>query len=114
MLLWRSSLNFFSAADLRPTARTILGHDIAIDTQVGLRPEHLTVADSDNAVVEGTLELVENLGEYALVHLLTKSNVEFIAKTERPPEVTKGSQIAFSIKPELAHFFNAESGQRLT
>ena len=81
--------------------------------QVGLRPEHLYLTDSENTVVEGTLELVENLGEYALVHLLTPSNTEFIAKTEKPPGVPKGSTLNFGIKPELAHFFDSNSGARI-
>ena len=106
-------MNFFSATDLTPSGSMLLGQDISAAMQVGLRPEHLTTADAGNAVVEGTLELVENLGEYALVHLLTSSNVEFIAKTEKPPAVPKGSTISFGIKPELAHFFDAESGARL-
>jgi len=106
-------MNFFTAEQLTPSASTLLGRDIKADMQVGLRPEHLIMADSANAVVEGTLELVENLGEYALVHLLTASNVEFIAKTEKPPQVQKGSTIAFGVKPDLAHFFDANSGSRL-
>jgi len=48
-----------------------------------------------------------------LVHLLTSTNVEFIAKTEKPPEASKGSTVSFSIKPELAHYFDANSSKRL-
>jgi len=106
-------MNFFKSSDLSPNGSSLLGRDISADMQVGLRPEHLTLTDSANAVVEGTLELVENLGEYALVHLLTSTNAEFIAKTEKPPEGPKGSSISFGIKPELAHYFNAESGLRV-
>ncbi len=106
-------MNFFSAGDLTAPAASLLGKDINANMQVGLRPEHLTVTDTTNAVVDGTLELVENLGEYALVHLLTPTNVEFIAKTEKPPTVAKGESVSFGIKPELAHYFDAESGLRL-
>ena len=106
-------MNIFVASDLASTGSALLGRDIAAGMHVGLRPEHLTVADSSNAVVEGMLELVENLGEYALVHMVTSTGVEFIAKTEKPPQVAKGSTIAFSIKPELAHFFDASTGARL-
>lgn len=107
-------MNFFSAGDLAPTGNAILGRDISANMQIGLRPEHLFVTESENAVIEGSLELVENLGEYALVHLLTPSNIEFIAKTEKPPSVPKGSTITFGIKPELAHFFDSDSGASLT
>ncbi len=106
-------MNFFSGEDLTSTGSSRLGRDITRDMQIGLRPEHLVMTDSANAVVEGTLELVENLGEYALVHLLTSTNVEFIAKTERPPEVPKGSTVAFGFKPNLVHFFDANSGVRM-
>ena len=106
-------MNFFKASDLTPASSSLLGREVAADTQVGLRPEHLIVVDPVDAVVEGTLELVENLGEYALVHLMTATNVEFIAKTERPPEVPKGSTIAFGVNPQLAHFFNIDSGESL-
>ncbi len=107
-------MNFFSTGDLSTNGNSLLGREVAADMQVGLRPEHLDITDASNSVVEGTLELVENLGEYALVHLRTPTNVEFIAKTELPPEQPKGSTIHFGIKPELAHFFNTESGARLT
>jgi len=106
-------MNFFSVNDLAPAGSTLLGRNITAEMQVGLRPEHLTITDTANAVVEGSLELVENLGEYALVHLLTASNIEFIAKTERPPEVPKGSTISFGLRSNRAHFFDSNAGVRL-
>jgi len=106
-------MNFFSATDLTASGAAILGRDISAAMQVGLRPEHLFITEQANAVVEGSLELVENLGEYALVHLLTASNAEFIAKTEKPPQVAKGASVSFGVKPELAHFFDSASGSRL-
>ncbi|MFT5799273.1 MAG: ABC-type sugar transport system ATPase subunit [Candidatus Azotimanducaceae bacterium] len=106
-------MNFFELADLTDNASALLGRTIDPSLQVGLRPENLSPADDANAVVYGKLELVENLGEYALVHLSTATGVEFIAKTEKPPEGAKGSMIGFGIKPELAHFFDKATGLRL-
>ncbi len=106
-------MNFFGPNDLLPHASNLLGREITRDLQVGLRPEHLTVCDAENAVVEGSLELIENLGEYSLVHLLTPSNIEFIAKTEKPPAVPKGSTMHFGFKDGLSHFFNADTGKRI-
>ncbi len=107
-------MNFFSHADLSANGGSALGREIIANIEVGIRPEHLVETDSANSVVEGTLELVENLGEYSLVHLLTPSKAEFIAKTERPPTVAKGSTLSFGIKDELVHFFNKDTGARLT
>lgn len=106
-------MNFFAPNDLMPSSQSVLGRDISAKTQVGIRPEHLIITDESNAIVEGKLELVENLGEYALVHLLTSSNMEFIAKTERPPDAQKSSTLHFGIKSDLVHFFDADTGSRL-
>ncbi len=106
-------MNFFSNTDLSPESTALLNREVTSNMEVGLRPEHLTIADGSNKIVEGTLELVENLGEYALVHLLTPTNVEFIAKIEKPPTEPKGSTISFGIKPELAHFFDKTTGARI-
>jgi ABC-type sugar transport system ATPase subunit len=105
-------MNFFSTDDLSANASNALGKQVSATEHVGLRPEHMVVTDAANAVVEGRLELVENLGEYALVHLVSANGVEFIAKTEKPPAAEKGGMIGFTIKPELAHYFDIESGLR--
>jgi multiple sugar transport system ATP-binding protein/alpha-glucoside transport system ATP-binding protein len=105
-------MNFFAAADLAGSAGDVLGKTVDASEQVGLRPEHMVVTDAASAVVTGRLELIENLGEYALVHLVTETGVEFIAKTEKPPAVEKGGTIGFKIKPELAHYFDTQSGLR--
>ena len=105
-------MNFFEASDLPSSAGAALGRAVDAGQQVGLRPEHLVPTADGNAAVEGQLELVENLGEYALVHLKTASGVEFIAKTEKPPAQGKGETIGFAIKPELAHYFDKATGLR--
>ncbi len=105
-------MNFFESSDLASGASEVLGRTLAGDEHVGLRPEHLLPVSSGSSVIEGKLELVENLGEYALVHLVTETGVEFIAKTEKPPVQAKGETIGFSIKPELAHIFDKQTGLR--
>lgn len=106
-------MNFFEQGDLAKGASDLLGRAVGADLQVGLRPEHMLPVDDAKAVVQGKLELVENLGEYALVHLTTATGVEFIAKTEKPPTVAKGEMISFGVKPGAAHFFDKESSLRL-
>ncbi len=107
-------MNFFGPGDLTANAGALLGKDIPGNVEVGLRPEHLYVADPGNSVVEGVLELVENLGEYALVHLRTATGVEFIAKTEKPPAVSNGSVVGFGIDASLSYMFDQDSGMRIT
>jgi multiple sugar transport system ATP-binding protein/alpha-glucoside transport system ATP-binding protein len=101
-------MNFFDKAD-------VLGRDV-IDAQfIGLRPEHMVLADAENAIVSGKLELVENLGEYVLVHLVSPNGVEFIVKLETAPAVPKGEMLYFAPeKAERLHMFDRASGLRLT
>lgn len=106
-------MNFFGAADLPQTSAAALGRGLSDAEEVGLRPEHMVPCSEADAAVQGTLELVENLGEYALVHLITETGVEFIAKTEQPPAAAKGSVLSFSVKPDLAHYFDKATGLRL-
>lgn len=105
-------MNFFDTSDLAASAGSVLGRELAQDEQVGLRPEHLVPVDEGSSVISGKWDLVENLGEYALIHLTTDTGVEFIAKTEKPPVQAKGEAIHFGIKPELAHYFDKETGLR--
>jgi ABC-type sugar transport system ATPase subunit len=105
-------MNFFSVADLTGDLSAALERALTKDEIIGMRPEHLSPAANGNAVLEGKLELVENLGEYALAHLTTQTGVEFIAKAERPPILAKGELMQFSIRPDLVHVFDAKSGRR--
>lgn len=106
-------MNFFGAEDLAAGAADRLGRQVGGNEQVGLRPEHMVQTDEGSAVVQGTLDLVENLGEYALVHMTTQSGTEFIAKTPKPPAQGKGETLSFSIDPSLVHYFDKTSGLRL-
>jgi multiple sugar transport system ATP-binding protein/alpha-glucoside transport system ATP-binding protein len=105
-------MNFFSKADLASGANKRLPKAVDDTLQVGLRPEHLEQCTAKEAVVQGSLDLVENLGEYALVHLTTETGVEFIAKMDAAPKEKKGATLSFGIAPQLAHYFNIETGLR--
>ncbi len=106
-------MNFFKAPDLVSGAGDLLNRARNPDQMLGMRPEHLTPAKKGQAVVEGRLELVENLGEYALAHLQTASGVEFIAKVDKPPKTALGEVMQFSINADLLHVFDAATGRRI-
>ena len=105
-------MNFFTSAELVVNAIKKLAA-VAVVANIGIRPEHLTASTEKGALIGGTLDLVEQLGEYALVHLNTAAGVPFIAKMDEPPEVTKGAQMWFTANPNLVHFFAQESGLRI-
>lgn len=99
-------MNFFDAADLTDKSAVNAGE------QLGVRPEHMVECAASEALLEGSLELIENLGEYALVHMTTAQGTEFIVKMEKAPTVKKGTTIYLKAKPELLHRFDAKSGLR--
>ena len=80
---------------------------------LGVRPEHLGMGNENNALVAGKLELVEQLGEYALVHLAGSNGNSFMAKLERPPDIRLGGTMHFQCSPEHLHRFDNDTGARL-
>ena len=86
----------------------MLFRSIGNQTTIGIRPEHLKSASPTDALVTGKLDLVEQLGEYALVHLTSPSGVEFIAKMTETPDTEKGTELGFVAEHERVHFFENE------
>jgi alpha-glucoside transport system ATP-binding protein len=105
-------MNFFQTAELAKNASKKLPAE-AMGANIGLRPEHLVPCSEKDAILGGTLDLIEQLGEYALVHLNTNSSASFIVKMDVPPEVAKGAQMWFTANPGLVHLFDQDIGLRL-
>ncbi|MFY0678957.1 MAG: sn-glycerol-3-phosphate ABC transporter ATP-binding protein UgpC [Thalassovita sp.] len=104
-------MNFFNPADVAPNAP--LAQAPQEGQFIGIRPEHLRSCPADQAITSGRVELLEQLGEYVLVHMTSEQGTEFIVKMEHAPAEGKGGQIHFAAKPELVHLFDTETGQRL-
>ena len=80
---------------------------------VGLRPEHLRSCDKSEAMVVGKLEMVEKLGEYALVHMSATDGTPLIAKFDRPPTDPEGTLIYLKADIKNVHLFDQDTEQRL-
>jgi len=104
-------MNFFAAEDMGPGWAALAGDGDSSDT-IGIRPEHLIPCDAAKAVVSGRLELVEKLGEYALVHMISEHGAEFIAKLEHPPKETSGEVLNFGVAKKLVHRFAPDGARR--
>ena len=100
-------MNFFKNEDLCSYARDKLDDDFFL----GVRPEHLISCEAESAWLKGKLELVENLGEYLLIHLSIDTGTSFIVKLPRGfDESTK--EIFFKPLESKVHFFNILTGLR--
>jgi multiple sugar transport system ATP-binding protein/alpha-glucoside transport system ATP-binding protein len=105
-------MNFFTEEDLAKNGKKSLPA-AASGAHIGIRPEHLTACTEAKAIVGGTLDLVEQLGEYALVHLVGASGEAFIVKMEHPPTTGKGETMWFTAQSNALHLFDQSSGLRI-
>ena len=105
-------MNFFTAKDVNSSAPAALKKKLDDTTDLGIRPEHLTLCSEKSAIISGRLELVEQLGEYVLVHLETATGTELIAKMPALPKQAKGEMLHFKAELDLCHLFDQNTGAR--
>jgi alpha-glucoside transport system ATP-binding protein len=75
--------------------------------QLGVRPEDLSLATKDDALITGEVELVERLGEVTIVHI-SAGGETVVAKLPGIHALSKGDQIGVSAQDEKLHFFSAD------
>ncbi|WP_061929830.1 ABC transporter ATP-binding protein [Aureimonas sp. AU22] len=76
---------------------------------LGVRPEDLREATGEDAILEGRVEFIEQLGEVQLVHvqLGTDTGGRVVAKLPGDGEVRRGAPIRLAADPKRLHFFDA-------
>ncbi len=80
-------------------------------TTLGFRSEDVTLARADGDVA-GRVQLVEQLGADALVAVETESGV-VVARDHPDTTLQPGDGVQLVVNPERAHFFAADTGQRV-
>ena len=103
-------MNFFDSDDLTDAGRALINSRADI---LGIRPEHFIVVPTGSGVIQGKPNLVEPLGEYALVHCETVRGSPFIVKTTDPENITKGSVMSFDVDPVVTLRFDQLSQSRI-
>jgi ABC-type sugar transport system ATPase subunit len=101
-------MNFFELKDLTDNGRSLIRS--GADT-LGIRPEHLKISTADAAVVEGIPNLIEHLGEYAIVHCETLTGNQFIIKTTELDQISKGTLSGFCVEANDTYSFDSASQQ---
>jgi multiple sugar transport system ATP-binding protein len=80
---------------------------------IGMRPEHLHLADGTGQVT-GDVVLVEELGADALLHVrLPEGGSPIVARAEGRQPPTPGQQVSLHIRPEDVLAFHPVTGARL-
>ena len=103
-------MNFFDSDDLTDAGRALINSRADI---LGIRPEHFIVVPTGSGVIQGKPNLVEPLGESALVHCETVRGSPFIVKTTDPENIKKGSVMSFDVDPAVTHRFDQLSQGRI-
>ena len=113
------AMNFFEADKIKPGLSVVGGAiasriaDRTDNVELGIRPEHLKQCVKQKALIFGELEVVEQLGDHVLAHLVTKSGIEFIAKFETIRNIKRGDTLYFKAATKNIHLFDKNSGHRL-
>src|SRR5689334_4481350 len=97
-----------------PTAvRTAASQAGLREIVLGIRPEHLHLANGSGRVA-GEVMLVEELGADALLHVrLAEDHTMVVARTEGRKPPAPGQEVTFSVQPDDVFAFQPETGARL-
>jgi multiple sugar transport system ATP-binding protein len=97
-----------------PTAvRTAAGAAGLRELVIGIRPEHLHLADGVGEI-KGEVMLVEELGADALLHVrLAETGTQFVARTEGRKPPAPGQDVTFRVQPDDIFAFDPVTGARI-
>ena len=121
MDLYHRPANLFVAQFIGSPAMNILparieggALQIGVDgpLSAGLRPEDLRpVAPGEKSMIDGTVTLVERLGEVTLVHLIDRAGRALIAKLGGDAAVSRGDALALTAPGDRLHVFDADGAR---
>jgi multiple sugar transport system ATP-binding protein len=97
-----------------PTAvRTAASQAGLRELVIGIRPEHLHLADGTGEI-KGEVMLVEELGADALLHVrLAESGNQVVARTEGRKPPAPGQDVTFRVQPDDILAFDPATGARI-
>jgi sn-glycerol 3-phosphate transport system ATP-binding protein len=93
------------------SARLVNARDTSV--MVGMRPEHITLAQEETGAFQMPVELVEVLGADTLVHGPLAGENQITIRLPGSFKVSRGDRLKLTIRPENLHIFDIESGMRL-
>ncbi|WP_417686819.1 ABC transporter ATP-binding protein [Roseibium sp.] len=83
--------------------------DRGASVQLGVRPEDLSVTAGDDCLFEGTVEIVEALGETTVLYFEAKPDAApFIAKLPGIQAIRKGDKVRLNASKSKLHLFGAD------
>jgi len=96
------AMNFLPATVLADQARGA--------AEIGIRPEDLRACTTENALLSGTCQLCERLGEVTITHLTLPGGVTVVAKLPGDAAPARGEVLNLTADPARLHRFAADGG----
>jgi len=97
-----------------PLGSNALSEYAGKDVKLGVRPEHLELAEGDQDSLPLTVTLVEHLGADTLVHgHFGDDQTDMTVRRSGTFKAMSGDKLPISITREHIHLFDADSGRRL-
>ena len=87
-----------------------------MDITVGARPEHITLKETEGAMMEGTVDVSEMMGSSIHIHLNAGGNDSIITVPTLDlgdRDLSIGSKVRFTFAPNVVHMFDRETGKNL-
>ena len=98
----------FSRIVFAQDATALRGQDVTL----GIRPEHLSFAQADDAIIAGVIELVEDLGADRFIHV-DCSGVNLVVRSSGQESFRRGDGLSLKASPDKFHVFHQGSRQNL-
>lgn len=80
---------------------------------LGVRPEELSLARTEDDGIRGRIEVVEDIGEARLLHLSVGDKL-IVAKSPAREGIAEGEFVGLKLVPERCHLFDQTSGKNLS
>ena len=76
-------------------------------SKIGIRPEHLSLANNGSHKLKGTVRHIENLGEHLLCYINLEKDNEITAKLEVNSDIKINEKINLNWHQDHQHFFDS-------
>ena len=76
-------------------------------SKIGIRPEHMSLANNDSHKLRGTVRHIENLGEHLLCYVNLEMNSEITAKLDVNSDIRVNEMINLNWHQDHQHFFDS-------
>ena len=80
---------------------------------LGIRPNHIAVCERHNALLSGTIKMIEYMGNEQILHVQLQQNHTLVVQVHEDHHFKFGQMVYLNFIPHHYYLFDAESGETL-